>query len=167
MVDAATRERLRRENAELTVGIAELERTIAAARRPVEAGARDEMATLQSRADAVALHFNETAPAPRIGEQPSEYRLRLLQKFQRYSASFDKMDLSRADAAFLAAAEPKIYADAEAAGRDIAGASGQLIPTSETFRGGMPSTRYHGDIAAFMLPFMSGARCVRIVRPGF
>lgn len=77
-----------------------------------------EKADAQTRADHVALSFGETAPPPMSGETTRGYRIRLLRRFQKHSATFKDADLHAvADDATFNGIESSIYADAIVASR--------------------------------------------------
>ena len=89
------------------------------------------------------------------GETSVDYRKRLLSRFQKHSPTFKDTRLTAFDSATLAAVEDRVYADALSSARAPGDATpGMLIPFEERDRAGRIITRYHGDIAAFMEPFI-------------
>ncbi len=126
---------------------------------------RNALALAQSRADNVAAMFGDRASQPLAGEKPIDYRKRLLGRFQKHSVRFKESRFDRLDDAMLGPIEDIVYADAVAAAKAPGvGAPGQLIPFTERDRAGRTITKYGGDIATWMLPFMTGATVGRINR---
>jgi hypothetical protein len=121
---------------------------------------RNQIAAAMARADSVARLFGETASAPIPGEREMDYRRRLLETYKRHSSRFANTDLSRLDSSAVAPIEDHVYSDAEAAARTGAGIpAGTLVPVVERVNG-RDVTRYVGDPAAWMSPFMTeGTTC--------
>lgn len=125
---------------------------------------QDALASAQARGDSVAAMFGERVPPPLAGEDPTSYRRRLAQRFQKHSADYKDVDLSGINATILQAVEPKIYADAQAEGKKTNGSKvGVLIPVT-TREHGREVTRYTGDPLAWMAPFMRGGTTGRFNR---
>ena len=144
-----------RENAEMKERLARLERQLKGITTELPTAERDALAAAQARADSVAAMFGDRAPPAISGETSVDYRKRLLSRFQKHSPTFKDTRLTAFDSATLAAVEDRVYADALSSARAPGDATpGMLIPFEERDRAGRIITRYHGDIAAFMEPFI-------------
>jgi hypothetical protein len=117
----------------------------------------------QRRADAVATLHGVSAPPPILGESAIAYRRRLLSKFQGFSPTFGKANVNFVDAPTLALLEDRIYADAAQARHDAT--PGELRAVESRDAAGRLITRFHGDVGAFLAPFVSHGQRVKINRP--
>lgn len=153
------------ENADLKARLAAMEATLKGITAETPASERDALASAQSRADSVAAMFGDRAAPPIPGEKPLDYRKRLLARFQRHSERFKESRFDSMDDASVGAVEDIVYADAVTSARSPAQTQpGQLIEFTERDRAGRTITKYAGDIAAWMTPFMTGATVGKINR---
>lgn len=125
--------------------IADLQRRI-----PVEMADEDRnrFIAAQSRAEAVAQAFGDSAGAPRFlnGEGLNQYRRRLLSKVKHHSADWKDVDISAFSDKALDVVENKVYSDAMSAARNprLIGA-GVLRSRVERDVTGREITRFDGD----------------------
>lgn len=150
---------------ELRAQLDELRAWKTEATREESAEEQNAKASAQARADSVAAMFGDRAPAPMPGETSLAYRRRMAQRFQKHSPTYKDSAVGAYDAAALASAEDRIYADAVNTARTTpAAAPGVLIPVV-TREAGRDITRFHGDIGSWMQHFMTGAQVGKINRP--
>ncbi|OZA85979.1 MAG: hypothetical protein B7X56_05405 [Burkholderiales bacterium 34-67-9] len=124
--------------------------------QPMSASDRDELAKAQARADSLARMLGDEVTAALGGEKPIAYRKRLAARFQKHSPSVKTVKLDSLDAESFAVIEERIYADAmQAALNPNDGTAGRLIPQVYRDSSGREITKFHGDIGAWMAPFMS------------
>jgi hypothetical protein len=126
---------------------------------------RSEFTAAQQKAAAVYQMFGDSAPASLQGERLSDYRVRLVSKFQQHSRVFKDANLARiaaADAVTLTALEDAIYADAAAALHDPATFQpGELRRVVTRDPSGREITKYVGDPNACWDQFNPPIRYVR------
>lgn len=165
--DAKKDSALAKENAEMRLRLEGLEAMMKGIKRETPREDVDALAAAQSRADAVAAMFGDRASPPIAGESPLDYRKRLVNRFKRHSAKFKDTRLDNHDEATLGAVEDIIYMDAMANARTPGDVTpGVLVPYVERDRAGRELTRYHGDVGAWLAPFVpSEAQMVKIIRP--
>jgi hypothetical protein len=143
------------ENASLRSRIQSAEYHLSRLTREQSMDERDEIARAYARADSVARLYGTTASQAVPGESAVSYRKRLLSHFQKHSDTFGSARLDSIDAATLKPIEEKILQEAAAKAKNPnAHAPGTLIPVT-TFEDGRHVTRFHGDIMAWMAPFMT------------
>lgn len=158
---------LSRENAELKARLAKLEGTVKIMRDEVPASERDALAAAQVRADSVMAMLGDRAPAPIPGETSLDYRKRLASRLRQHSPRFKESRFDGFDSVTMGLVEDQVYADAVASAK--AGPSstpGVLVPFQERDSAGRLITRFHGDIGAFIAPFVPQDRqLVKLNRP--
>jgi hypothetical protein len=107
----------------------------------------------------------EGAPGQLNGESETDYRIRLLSKFQKHSKSYKDANLSKvaiADMSVFNTIEDLIYADAVSAAHDPANFKpGVLIPQRITDSAGRVMTKYIGDDGACWNQFNPPIRHIR------
>jgi hypothetical protein len=126
---------------------------------------RNAFADAQAQADAVAAQWGGRAPAPLVGESLRGYRRRLIRPFQKYSAVYKGVDLTKFPDVAFDQAEVRVYADAAAAASDPDGVpTGTLRAVTERAPAGHAVTRFVGHPSAWMLQFMPATRsyCTKI-----
>lgn len=157
---------LKGENAELRLSLKRLEGIVAGITKETPRADIDALAAIQSRADSVAAMYGDRASPPISGEAVLDYRRRMLKRFQPHSARFKNTRFDALDEATITTVEDQVYADAVNSARETQAATpGVLVPVESQDRSGRTITKYHGDIGAFLAPFVSGATVSRIVRP--
>jgi hypothetical protein len=120
----------------------------------------NEFHAAQSKADAVYTAFNDSAPAPLVGERLIDYRLRLLKPLQPHSAAWRNTEIP-ANEQVLKVAETQVYADAAAEARAPSNVpAGTLVERIEKDITGRRITRFFGDPEACWGPFKIPAKCV-------
>jgi hypothetical protein len=118
--------------------------------KPLTDAEIDELAAVQSRADAVLAQHGKHAPRPLLGDTPLAYARRMVDLLKPYSKRWAAIPLTGMDATALAAVEAQVYADAAEAARDPAAVPpGQLRQHTEQ-RGGHTIISYHGSPSAWM-----------------
>jgi hypothetical protein len=132
---------------------------------------RATMVGYQSKAERVHQAFGDSAgaPPPVMGESVTDYRIRLLSKYQPLSKAYKDADLSKiGDEKVFASVEDAIYADALAeASNPSTFEAGRLIPIKATDHAGRVITRYKGDPNACWDQFNPPHRLVRrVLTPG-
>jgi transposase InsO family protein len=143
-----------KENAEMKLRLARLEGMLKTMTTETPAAERDALARAQTRADSVAAMFGDRAPPPIAGETSLDYRRRMLKRFQKHSPTFAKTRFDALDLSIVESVEDRVYADAHESAKQPGDAvSGVLIPVV-TREGGRDVTRFHGDIGAFLDPFV-------------
>lgn len=143
------------ENAELRLRLARVEGLLKGITNETPATERDALAAAQNRADSVAAMFGDRPPAPIPGETSLDYRRRLLKRFAPHSPRFKDSRFDGLDPSILTTVEDQVYADASNSARNVARSTpGRLIPFEERDRAGRVITRFHGDIGAFLAPFV-------------
>lgn len=147
--DAATH---RKGDDDMSTEIAALKRDLAALQRrvgpPLEG--RDKFVAAQSRAEPIYRAFGDSAP-PFVGsERLLDYRVRLLAPFQKRSAKFKAVDLSKVgDPVALSVLEDSIFEDSMAALHDPATYQpGEMRAIVTLDGGGRAITRYVGHAGA-------------------
>lgn len=153
--DAARKDSaMTKENAEMKLRLARLEGMLKTMTTETSVADRNALGLAQSRADSVAAMFGDRAPPPIPGETPLDYRKRMLKRFQKHSPTFAQTRFDGFDLSTVESVEDRVYADAHASAKKPGEASaGVLIPVV-TREGGRDVTRFHGDIGAFMAPFV-------------
>lgn len=144
-----------KENAEMKAALAVLQRQMKTITSEVDVAERDALATAQSRADSIFAMLGDRAPPPNTGETSLEYRRRLLKKLAPRSSRFKASKFDSLGADLIVPIEDQVYADAAGSARSIGDATvGTLVPFEERDRSGRIITKYHGDIGAFLAPFV-------------
>ncbi len=167
MKDSRKDAALTAENAELRLRLARLEGAMKAVTAETSKSERDALAAAQTRADGVAAMFGDRAPPPIPGETAVDYRKRMVSRFQRHSDRFKGTRLDTVDAATLDLVEDQVFADAVANARAPGDVTpGVLIPYVTRDPAGREITRFHGDVGAFLAPFVPYERqMVRLNTP--
>lgn len=146
----------RRADSELLARLDRLERA-----RDVTDEDRAKMSSIQSRADSAYMMLGDAAPRYMDGEEPLDYRRRLIKKLQTKSSTWKDVDLSRADSAMLDVAEKQIYADAVASAMSpVDLAEGHLRMIRKTDETGRTHVMWAGQPRAWMQQFQPPTRRV-------
>ena len=145
--------------------IFDLERRVANVQRPQSDAEMNAIAAAMTRADAVARLYGTTASRPVPGESGLAYRKRLAANFAQHTrfagSRFDSLD-----AAAFGAIEEVVYQDAtHAAWSNDRAQPGQLIPVQTVDAAGRTFTKFIGDPAVWMAPFMTNGQVGHFVRP--
>lgn len=156
-----------KENAELRLRLQSLESQVKGIKRETSREDVDALANVQARADSVSAMFGERASPPMPGETVLDYRKRVVGKFKRHSNRFKDTRFDSLDGATLDAVEEIVYHDAVEAARATGEAvPGLLVPFVERDSAGRQITRFHGDVGAFLAPFVPQDRhLVKVIRP--
>ncbi len=118
----------------------------------------DAMKATQARCDAALAPFGERATEPTLMDSPTSYRGRMFQRLAKHTERFRGNRFDSAAAEILDAVEPHLFAAVQDAVRNDANARpGTLIPIRSQDEAGRTITKFEGDIAAFMAPYMVGA----------
>lgn len=151
-----------RENAALKQRITDMDARMNRMLRPLSADDRDELATVQKRADSLAQMFGDSVTPPLAGETPIEYRKRMAAKFQKYSDSTKGIKLEKLDEASFSVIEDRIFSDAQAASASPSNVpEGKLFAVKSQDAAGRTVTRYHGSPKAWLKPFMAKSVSIR------
>ena len=127
-----------------------------AAGRPQSNADRAQLANAQARADAVAQHFGQQAPAPITGESLLNYRKRLLAPYRDYSPNWTDADAEeiedpRTREQVFAIMENTVYADAVKFAESSASVpQHQLREIKKLDQSGRHISTFVGDPAAWM-----------------
>jgi len=145
--------------------LSRLEQQLAQLTREPTGREMDEISAAKQRADEVARLYGTTASNHVPGETPVAYRKRLLEQFRPHSPSFASASLDALHPSMLDTVEKQILEEARAKAVDPAShPPGKLTPVQEFDSAGRLCTKFYGDSAAWMAPFMTKPVLCNIVR---
>lgn len=125
-----------------------------------EAKADEQKSEAQAMADSAYSSFGKRARPPMSGETVQAYRKRMIKGLQAYSDAYKTVNIDAInDDALLSIAERQVYADAAAfvnSGSDVP--VGSLRPIKGRDSAGRETTRFVGDVGAFLAPFQIEAQ---------
>jgi hypothetical protein len=144
--------------------IAQLDVAVQKATKPLTYEEKSQISLARTRADSAFAHHGTRPPDPLPGEQPGQYRARLLATMQQFSPKLKNANI-RPDyePQIFEHLESQIYADAVSAAGGKAAAEGALIPV-QTVENGLHFTRYAGRPSSWMAPFMLQPMIIRFNR---
>ena len=124
------------------------------------AKADEDKSEAQAKADSAYSACGKRARAPMSGESVQAYRKRMIKGMQAYSDAYKAVNIDAiTDDALLSIAERQVYADAAAFINSGADAPvGSLRPIKGRDSAGRETTRFVGDIGAFLAPFQIEAQ---------
>jgi len=124
------------------------------------AKADEEKSEAQAKADSAYSSFGKRARPPMSGETVQAYRKRMIKGLQAYSDAYKGVNIDAiTDDVLLGIAERQVYADAATfvnSGSDVP--VGSLRPIKGRDSAGRETTRFVGDIGAFLAPFQIEAQ---------
>ena len=129
--------------------------------KPLSSEDRDELASIQSRADGLAQTLGERISPPLFGERPINYRKRLAAKFQKFSKGTEKIRIDELDGPSFGVIEERIYNDAQIVAPSLM-RKGVLSENIRADASGRRIKTYTGDPKAWLGDFTTKPLNVRI-----
>lgn len=125
--------------------------------RTISDAQRDEVSSIQTRADSVCSAWGNSADKPMMNELPDEYLRRAARKHQTHSPAWKEVNLRELSGQALKSAADAIFNDsfAAASSNDSYSGTGNLRMVKEVNRDTGHVTRsYYGDPSSWMSQFM-------------